>query len=118
MFEQDEEKRKQIIKQIDDQGDIHKYHYRLFHELPLDAPVSKEQRQSVKGLIFGLFYGRSEKSFSEEIGIPESEGKMLFEKFYHFYPESKQYLKNYVDSAKTNLYFESPLKKLIQIIKL
>lgn len=36
---------------------------------------------------------------------------MLFEKFYQFYPESKKYLKNCVDLAKTNWYAESPLKK-------
>lgn len=109
MFETDEAKIEEIKKRIADEGDIHKYHYRVFHGLPLDAPVTKEQRQSVKGLVFGLVYGRSPQSFAQSIGSTVEEAQHLFDKFFEFYPKSKKFLFGKIDQARNKLYVKSPL---------
>lgn len=55
---------KKLKKEIEENGDIHKLNYKFFYgRLPKD----KNERQSIKNVVFGVIYGKSAPSLAEDI---------------------------------------------------
>lgn len=68
----------ELMFDLENRGDVHKLNYEFFRGVPA-AQVTPEQRQSVKGLVFGTIYGRGAKSIAEEINSTEQEAQDLMD---------------------------------------
>lgn len=55
---------------------------------------TKDQRVAVKGLNFGIPYGRGYKSIAEEFNLPERDAKEMIIDWLNAVPQSKAYLEN------------------------
>jgi len=72
--------------------------------------ISKGERVFVKGVVFGLMYGRGSKSLAEGLGktlkrkVPEDEAKMFMRLFFNMFPGATQWLYGQQDFAERNGY--------------
>ena len=111
LFEKDPSTIKELEDRIENEGDIHRYHYRMFYNIPPEVPITKDQRQLVKGLVFGLVYGKSASRFAKDLNEDISVGEFLYNKFFEFYPKSTELLYKNEESAAKNLYVKSPVSR-------
>lgn len=74
----------QLCLDLENKGDVHKLNYEFFFGVPAYL-VNKQQRQSVKSVVFGVIYGKGAMTLAEDIHGTEEEAQhimdMLFEKF-------------------------------------
>jgi DNA polymerase I-like protein with 3'-5' exonuclease and polymerase domains len=112
---------KKLIFAIENGYDLHSYSaYQIFGQKWLDAggsatPVGKpktleanELRKSSKGLSFSLLYGTGVVAFSENSGIPTSEGKVLMATYFATFPELASFFKQSGQDALTYNYIREP----------
>lgn len=57
------------------------------------ATISKEERTKVKGVVFGLIYGRGTKSLAAEFDMTPEEAQKFTDAFFEMFPESSAWLK-------------------------
>lgn len=69
--------------------------------VPIDE-VTYQHRSRAKAVNFGIVYGISDFSLSNDLGISRSEAKEYMEIYFSRYPKVKQYLDNIVLEAKEN----------------
>lgn len=74
----------ELCLNLENKGDVHKLNYEFFFGVPAYL-VNKQQRQSVKAVVFGVIYGKGAKTLATDINGTEEEAQhimdMLFEKF-------------------------------------
>ena len=105
-------KDEKLIYAIENGYDLHSYSaYQIFGQKWLDAggsatPVGKPPtneanalRKKSKGLSFSLLYGTGVVAFSENSGIPVSEGKDLMKRYYETFPELAEFFKESGESV-------------------
>jgi len=69
--------------------------------VPIDE-VTYQHRSRAKAVNFGIVYGISDFSLSNDLGISRSEAKEYMEIYFSRYPKVKEYLDNIVLEAKEN----------------
>lgn len=67
--------------------------------VPIDE-VTYQHRSSAKAVNFGIIYGMSDFSLSNDLGISRKEAKEYMEIYFSRYPKVKEYLDNIVLEAK------------------
>ncbi len=77
--------------------DIHRLTASQVFHIPFDE-VTSQQRSNAKAVNFGIVYGISAFSLSEDLKIKKKEADEYIEKYFETYPKVKQYL----DSLITN----------------
>ncbi|MFP4177322.1 MAG: DNA polymerase I [Acholeplasmataceae bacterium] len=66
--------------------------------------VTSEQRRAAKAVNFGIIYGISAWSLSEDIGVSQSEAKEFIDRYLDLYPEIRDYMEKTKAFAKENGY--------------
>ena len=87
-------------------GDIHTATAaQVFHVAPED--VTHEMRRSAKAVNFGIVYGISAFSLSQDIGVSVAEAKAYMEAYFATFPSVRKYMDQVVETAKEAGYVET-----------
>ena len=78
---------------------------KVFH-VP-EAEVTHEMRSRAKAVNFGIVYGMSAFSLSQDIHVTVAEAKDYMERYFATYPGVKQYMTDIVEKAKEQGYVET-----------
>ena len=72
----------------------------VFHVAPED--VTHEMRRRAKAVNFGIVYGISDFSLSQDIGVPRYEAKEYMQRYFEKYSGVHQYMTDIVERAKAD----------------
>ena len=87
-------------------GDIHTATAaQVFHVAPAD--VTPEMRRSAKAVNFGIVYGISAFSLSQDIGVSVAEAKAYMEAYFATFPSVRKYMDAVVERAKETGFVET-----------
>ena len=86
--------------------DIHKITASQVFNIPFDE-VTPAQRSNAKAVNFGIVYGISAYSLSDDLKITQKEAQVYIEGYFAKYPKVKAYLDNIIAFAKENGYVET-----------
>ena len=87
-------------------GDIHTATAaQVFHVAPAD--VTPEMRRSAKAVNFGIVYGISAFSLSQDIGVSVAEAKAYMEAYFATFPGVRKYMDAVVERAKETGFVET-----------
>ena len=87
-------------------GDIHTATAaQVFHVAPAD--VTPEMRRSAKAVNFGIVYGISAFSLSQDIGVSVAEAKAYMEAYFATFPGVRKYMDAVVEKARETGYVET-----------
>ncbi len=78
---------------------------KVFH-VP-EAEVTHQMRSRAKAVNFGIVYGMSAFSLSQDIHVSVAEAKDYMERYFATYPGVKQYMTDIVETAKAQGYVET-----------
>jgi DNA polymerase-1 len=81
----------------------------VFHVEP--EAVTPEMRRSAKAVNFGIVYGISPFSLSQDIGVTVAEAKAYMEAYFETFPGVRQYMDAVVERAKETGYVETLLHR-------
>ena len=81
----------------------------VFHVEPKD--VTPEMRRSAKAVNFGIVYGISAFSLSQDIGVSVAEAKAYMEAYFETFPDVRVYMRSVVETAKETGYVETIFKR-------
>ncbi len=87
-------------------ADIHRMTASQVMNIPFEE-VTPAQRSSAKAVNFGIIYGMSAFSLSDDLGITTKEAAEYIEKYFAQYPSVKDFLDGCVASAKEKGYGET-----------
>jgi len=91
-------------------GDIHTATAaQVFHVAP--EAVTGEMRRSAKAVNFGIVYGISAFSLSQDIGVSVAEAKAYMEAYFATFPGVRTYMDAVVETAKQTGYVETILHR-------
>ena len=87
-------------------GDFHaETAAKVFHVAPQD--VTHEMRRRAKAVNFGIVYGISAFSLSQDIGVTVAEAKAYMEAYFATFPGVRRYMDTVVEKAKETGYVET-----------
>ncbi|MDR1687522.1 MAG: DNA polymerase I [Clostridiales bacterium] len=86
--------------------DIHTLTASQVFDTPIEE-VTKQQRGSAKAVNFGIIYGISGYSLSEDIGISKKEADRYIKEYFETYPQVKKFLDSSVAFAAQNGYAQT-----------
>ncbi|HCC07488.1 MAG TPA: DNA polymerase I [Clostridiales bacterium] len=95
-----------LINAYKNNQDIHRLTASQVLGIPFDE-VTKEQRSSAKAVNFGIVYGISAFSLSQDINVSPKEAEKYIKGYFDKYPRVKEYLKEVVIKAKEDGYVET-----------
>ena len=75
------------------------------------ADVTPEMRRSAKAVNFGIVYGISAFSLSQDIGVSVAEAKAYMEAYFATFPGVRKYMDEVVERARENGYVETLLHR-------
>lgn len=78
---------------------------RVFHVAP--ESVTHEMRRRAKAVNFGIVYGISAFSLSQDIGVSVAEARDYMESYFETFPGVRRYMADVVEQAKKNGYVET-----------
>ena len=81
----------------------------VFHVEP--ESVTPEMRRSAKAVNFGIVYGISPFSLSQDIGVSVAEAKAYMEAYFETFPGVRRYMDAVVEGAKETGYVETLLRR-------
>ena len=91
-------------------GDFHaETAAKVFHVARAD--VTPEMRRSAKAVNFGIVYGISAFSLSQDIGVSVAEAKDYMEAYFATFPGVRKYMDEVVEKARENGYVETLLHR-------
>ena len=91
-------------------GDFHaETAAKVFHVARAD--VTPEMRRSAKAVNFGIVYGISAFSLSQDIGVTVAEAKAYMEAYFATFPGVRKYMDEVVEKAKETGYVETLLHR-------
>ena len=91
-------------------GDFHaETAAKVFHVARAD--VTPEMRRSAKAVNFGIVYGISAFSLSQDIGVTVAEAKAYMEAYFATFPGVRKYMDDVVEKARKNGYVETLLHR-------
>ncbi|MCL2158820.1 MAG: DNA polymerase, partial [Oscillospiraceae bacterium] len=83
-----------------------------------ESEVNPEMRQMAKAVNFGIIYGMSDFSLSEDIGVSVKEARAYIESYFATYPKVKIFIDETIANAKTNGYVKTMLGRIRYIPEL
>jgi DNA polymerase-1 len=86
--------------------DVHSLTAHLIFGSPIDK-VSSDERRKAKAINFGLLYGKSAFSLSEELHISRGEAADIIKAYFARYPTIRQFLDQLSEDAKRTGYAET-----------
>lgn len=92
---------KPMIDTFNEGGDIHARVAADIHNKDI-KDVTKAERSAAKAVIFGIVYGISGFGLGENLHISKKEADEFIKKYYHLYPEVKEYMEKMIAFAKEN----------------
>jgi DNA polymerase I-like protein with 3'-5' exonuclease and polymerase domains/uracil-DNA glycosylase len=102
----------ELAREIELKGDVHKLNVAFFFSKNLETiakDLLKLLRDQIKGVVFGLIYGKGNKTLARDLDKEESFVKDLVDRFFARFIKSGKWLINVEEFAKKNHYSESPL---------
>lgn len=91
-------------------SDIHTKTASEVFNVPIEEVTSK-MRSSAKAVNFGIIYGISDFSLSQDIGVTKKEASEYMKVYFDRYPKIKSYLDSLVESTKENGYIKTILNR-------
>lgn len=101
---------KNMIEAFINSDDIHKITASQVFNIPLDM-ITPIMRNRAKAVNFGIVYGISAFSLSQDIGVSVKEAKAYIDGYLEHYKGVAAYMEDIVDSAKKNGYVETMFKR-------
>ncbi len=92
-----------LINAFKEGQDIHRLTASQVFSVPFDK-VTPAQRSSAKAVNFGIIYGISSFSLSQDLKITKKEADLYIEGYFSKYPNIKKYMTNSVNFAKEKGY--------------
>ena len=89
-------------------GDVHKLNAEYFFKVPIKE-ITKELRQMVKAVVFGVIYGKSYRTLAVDIKKTEEFSKNLYEKFFARFKQGSDWLNWAKKFGKKNLFVKSAI---------
>lgn len=83
-----------------------------------EEDVTPEMRSNAKAVNFGIVYGISDFSLSEDIGVSVLEARRYIEGYFEKYPKVKEFMKDIVDYAYENGYVKTMFNRIRYIREL
>jgi DNA polymerase I-like protein with 3'-5' exonuclease and polymerase domains len=96
---------------METQGDIHKVNCEFLFQVPA-AKVTKEQRNSVKSVVFGAIYGRGANAISNQTGQTPNDIKKLLKKFFSRFIKASAWLQLAKDHSVKHGHMYSPIWRM------
>ena len=97
-----------MIKAFQNGEDIHASTASKLFKVPI-TDVTKSQRSQAKAVNFGIIYGQSSFTLSEQTGLSRSEAKQMIDSYYQTYPMLKEFMNEQVLKARQNGFVETIL---------
>ena len=97
-----------MIKAFQNGKDIHASTASKLFKVPI-TDVTKSQRSQAKAVNFGIIYGQSSFTLSEQTGLSRSEAKQMIDSYYQTYPMLKEFMNEQVLKARQNGFVETIL---------
>lgn len=86
-----------------DLNDVHRVNYSGFTGTPVEE-VTPVQRQSSKGITFGVMFGKAVRSLARELGYTDEEMQEIFDRFFGEFENAERFLKWTVAHARKHNY--------------
>jgi DNA polymerase-1 len=96
----------QLVKDLNDGLDIHKFIASLADKIPMDQ-VTKEQRQAAKSIVFGTMFSMGADKLAKDHNVTVEYAKHVQDTFFNRYPVAKQWRYNIVKQGKRNGFVRS-----------
>ncbi len=95
-----------MIKAYNEGADIHRLTASQVFNTPFDE-VTDLQRSNAKAVNFGIVYGISSFSLSQDLNVSRKEAQEYIDKYFATYPKIKEFLDNAVSNGKEKGYVET-----------
>jgi DNA polymerase-1 len=95
-----------LISAFREGQDIHRLTASQAFGIPFDE-VTPEQRSNAKAVNFGIIYGISAFSLSQDLGIAKAEADKYIAAYFERYPKVREYLDQQITNAKNKGYTET-----------
>lgn len=92
---------KGFIQAFKNDEDIHARTAAIVHSCSLET-VSKEQRYAAKAVNFGILYGQSAFSLSEQLGIERKEAQYIIDDYFTKLPKVKEFIDSTIEFTQKN----------------
>lgn len=80
---------KKLLERFEVEGDIHKQNYKFFFGR---LPNNKEERNSVKGVVFGCMYGKGPRALAEDIKGTVDQAKHILKLMFNRFVKGKHWM--------------------------
>jgi DNA polymerase-1 len=95
-----------LSKAFQEGQDVHALTASQIYSVPV-GEVDSDQRRKAKAINFGLLYGKSAFTLSEELGITRAEAAEIIKIYFARYPTIRGFLDGLVESAKKTGFAET-----------
>lgn len=99
-----------LVKAYQENQDIHRITASEVFHTPFEE-VTSLQRSNAKAVNFGIVYGISAFSLSQDLNITKKEADTYIHKYFETYPKVKPFLENLVEDAKKQGYVATLLNR-------
>ena len=106
-----------LINAFNNNIDIHRLTASQVFGVP-EAEVTSEMRSNAKAVNFGIVYGISDFSLSEDIGVSVFEARRYIEGYFAKYPKVQKFMKDIVGYAYENGYVKTMFNRIRYIPEL
>lgn len=103
---------KELAELIFLEGDVHRLNVVYFFKVDLsklDPAKLKKLRNDIKGVVFGLIYGKGIPSLVNDLKLTEREVESLVDRLFKRFFAGAKWLRQQEEFARTRLYVESPI---------
>jgi len=91
---------------VEELGDVHSLNYEFFFGR---KPQNKNERNSVKSVVFGVLYGKTAHSLAKDIGCSEREAQNLIDKMFQVFKRGGDFIQATMQEARTNKIIYNPM---------
>ena len=106
-----------LIEAFKSNSDIHRLTASQVFGVP-ETEVTPDMRRKAKAVNFGIIYGISDFSLSEDIGVSVKEARFYIASYFEKYPKVKQFMDDVINSAKETGYVKTILGRIRYIPEL
>lgn len=100
--------KRKYARELQLKGDVHKLNVEFFFGTPIDK-VTKEERNAIKGVVFGAIYGKSYKTLAKELKKDDSFTKDLYERFFARFKKAAAWLEWAKEFGQRNMFVKSAI---------
>lgn len=101
----------ELCLDLENKGDVHKLNYEFFFGTPAYL-VNKQQRQSVKSVVFGVIYGKGAQTLAGDIHGTEEEAQHIMDMLFEKFENGGKWIKEIQRIGKEKYEVKSPLGRI------